>query len=78
MIAHAYGQTNPHVHNRKRVSADPETLRALAGFSEREIRKATGLARRIIRHIRHKGQVKPSTMQRIFDFLNKTPCASTL
>jgi hypothetical protein len=55
-----------------RVGADPETLLALADFSEREISKATGLARRIIRHIRHKGQVKPSTMQRIFDFLNKT------
>jgi len=39
-----------------RVAADPETLRTLNDdFSEREIRKATGLARRIIRHIRHKG-----------------------
>jgi hypothetical protein len=53
------------------VSAAPETLRALADFSEREIRKATGLARRIIRHIRHKGQVRPSTLQRIVDFLSK-------
>jgi hypothetical protein len=52
-----------------RVAADPETLRALDDFSEREINKATGLSRRIIRRIRHEGQVKPSTMQRITDFL---------
>jgi hypothetical protein len=52
-----------------RVTAEPETLRALGDFSEREINKATGLSRRIIRHIRHEGQVKPSTMQRITDFL---------
>jgi hypothetical protein len=42
-----------------RVSADPETLRALGKLSEREIHKATGLSRRIIRRIRHRGQVKP-------------------
>jgi hypothetical protein len=53
-----------------RVSADAETLRALADFSEREINKGTGLSRRIIRRIRHKGQVKPSTMRRIIDFLD--------
>jgi hypothetical protein len=52
-----------------RVTADPEILRAMADFSEREINKATGLARRIIRRIRHRGQVKPSTMQRMIDFL---------
>ena len=55
-----------------RVSAGAETLRALADFSEREIHKETGLSRRIIRRIRHRGQVKPSTMQRITDFLTRT------
>lgn len=52
-----------------RVTADPEILRAMADFSEREIHKGTGLSRRIIRHIRHDGQVKASTMRRITDFL---------
>jgi hypothetical protein len=52
-----------------RVTAKPETLRSLGMFSEREIHKGTGLSRRIIRRIRHDGQVKPSTMQRITDFL---------
>jgi hypothetical protein len=52
-----------------RVTADPETLRSLGDFSEREINKETGLSRRIIRHIRHDGQVKHSTMKRIADFL---------
>jgi hypothetical protein len=55
-----------------RVTADPETLRALNNdFSEREINRGTRLSRRIIRHIRHRGQVKPSTMQRISDFLTR-------
>ena len=53
-----------------RVSADPGILRALGEFSEREINKATGLSRRIIRYMRHRGQVKPSTMRKITDFLN--------
>lgn len=52
-----------------RVTADDGTLRALGNFSERVIHKGTGLSRRIIRNIRHHGQVKPSTMQRITDFL---------
>ena len=55
-----------------RVSADSETLRALGNFSEREINNGTRLSRRIIRHIRHKGQVKRSAMQRILDFLSRT------
>ena len=54
-----------------RVSADPEVLRGLSEFSEREVNKETGLARRIIRHIKHGGRVKRSTMQRITDFLGK-------
>jgi len=52
-----------------RVTAKPETLRDLADFSEREINKATGLSRRIIRRIRHQGQVKPGTMQKLYKFL---------
>jgi hypothetical protein len=56
-----------------RVSADPETLRALANLSERDIHKGSGLSRRIIRTIRHGGQVKPRTMQRIPDFLTRKP-----
>jgi hypothetical protein len=52
-----------------RVTVDSETLLALGGFSDREIHKGTGLSRRIIRRIRHHGQVKPNTMQRITDFL---------
>ena len=53
------------------VTADSETLRALAVFSEREINKATGLSRRIIRRIRHQYQVKCSTMRKIDDFLRR-------
>jgi hypothetical protein len=48
------------VYASRRVSADPETLRALADFSEREIHEGTRLSRRIIRHIRHQGLVKPA------------------
>jgi hypothetical protein len=57
------------VYSNGRVTADPETLRELDGFSEREINEDTRLSRRIIRRIRHEGQVKSSTMQRIIDFL---------
>lgn len=60
---------NPKVYADGRVTPDPETLHALSDFSERELHKGTGLSRRIIRRIRHDGQVKPSTMQRITDFL---------
>lgn len=62
---------NAKVYANGRVSAEPETLRALGGYSEREINRETGLSRRIIRHIRHNGQVKPSTLLRITDFVNR-------
>jgi hypothetical protein len=63
---------NVKVYTNGRVTADPETLRTLKDdFSEREIHEGTRLSRRIIRHIRHKGQVKPSTMKRITDFLTR-------
>jgi hypothetical protein len=60
------------VYSNGRVTADPETLSALDDFSEREINEETGLSRRIVRRIRHQGQVKPSTMQRITDFFART------
>jgi len=52
-----------------RVSAEPDVLRTLGEFSEREINRRTGLSRRIIRSIRHGGRVKRNTMQRITDLL---------
>ena len=55
-----------------RVAANPEILKQLEAFSEREINTATGLSRRIIRHIRHEGRVKRSTMQRVMNFLSTT------
>jgi hypothetical protein len=54
-----------------RVRAEPEILRDLSEFSERDTNRATGLSRRIIRHVRHGGQVKRSRMQRIADFLRR-------
>ena len=59
------------VYGNGRITADRETLRALDDFSEREINEETGLSRRTIRHIRHHGLVKTSTMQRITDFLRE-------
>src|SRR5215470_16623714 len=62
------------VYTSGRVSADPETRRVLTDCSERAIHAGTGLSRRIIRQIRHGGPVKPSTMQRIVDFLKCFDC----
>jgi hypothetical protein len=55
----------------RRVAADPEILRQLTRYSERQIRAETGLRRDTIRLIRHGGQAKPSTMQRITIFLSR-------
>jgi hypothetical protein len=57
--------------------ADRETLRQLAGFSEREIRKGAGVHRDTIRLIRHGQGVKRSTYERIVKFLrdNVSPAA---
>jgi len=41
------------VYENGRVVADPETIRQLAGFSEREIASGTGLHRKPIRLFRH-------------------------
>ena len=52
-----------------RVAAGPETLRLLASFSERQIRKATGVRRDTIRAIRHGKGVKRSTYEKVINFL---------
>jgi hypothetical protein len=54
-----------------RVAADAETLRQRTRYSERQIKAGTGLRRDTIRLIRHGGQVKPGTMQRITNFLSE-------
>jgi hypothetical protein len=57
------------VYENGRVAADPETLRQLARFSERQIRAGTGLRRDTIGLIRHGNGVKRSTYKRVIDFL---------
>jgi hypothetical protein len=54
-----------------RVTADPETLRQLAGFSERQIRKETGVSRDTIRLMRHCKGVKRSTYEKVINFLRE-------
>ncbi|SPF36940.1 conserved hypothetical protein [Candidatus Sulfotelmatobacter kueseliae] len=65
------------VYENRRVAADPETLRQLAGFSERQIATGTGLHRKPIRLLRHGGTVTPRTYQKIRNFLKQhaSPCA---
>jgi hypothetical protein len=64
---------NCKVYENGRVVADAETLRQLARFSERQIRKQTGLRRDTIRLIRHGKGVKRSTYERVIDFLRSSP-----
>ena len=59
------------VYENGRVEADPETLRQLAGSSEREIRRGTGVRRDTIRLIRHGRPVKRSTYQKVMNFLKQ-------
>ena len=59
------------VYENGRVVAGPETLRQLARFSERQIRKGTGINRDTIRLIRHGKGVKRSTHERVIDFLRE-------
>jgi len=59
------------VYENDRVAADPETLRQLAGFSERQIRKGTGVRRDTIRLIRHGAGVKRSTYKGVINFLKE-------
>lgn len=57
------------VYESGRVAADPEMLRLLAGFSERDIADGTGVHRSRIRLLKHDGTVTPRTHRRIMDFL---------
>jgi hypothetical protein len=59
------------VYENGRVAAGPETLRQLAGFSERQIRKGTGVCRDAVRLIRHGKGVKRSTYEKVIDFLRE-------
>lgn len=59
------------VYENGRVVADLETLRQLARFSERQIRKGTGVDRDTIRLIRHGKGVKRSTYARVINFLRE-------
>jgi hypothetical protein len=57
------------VYENGRVAADPEMLRLLADFSEREIALETGLHRKTIRLFRHGETVTRRTYDRIMTFL---------
>jgi hypothetical protein len=65
------------VYEDARVAADPGTLRQLAAFSEREIRKGTGVRRDTIRLIRHGKGVKRSTYEKVINFLRENAGPST-
>ena len=60
------------VYENGRAEAGAETLRKLAGFSERQIEAGTGLHRDTIRLIRHGKRVKRFTYQRVIDFLRSS------
>lgn len=64
------------VYENGRVVADLETLRQLARFSERQIRKGTGVDRDTIRLIRHGKGVKRSTYERVINFLSENESPS--
>ena len=57
------------VYENGRGVAGPETLRQLAGFSERQIREETGVRRDTIRAMRHGKGVKRSTYEKVINFL---------
>jgi hypothetical protein len=59
------------VYENGRVAAEPEMLRQLARFSEREIARETGLHRKSIRLFRHGGTVTRRTSQKVIDFLKQ-------
>ena len=59
------------VYENGRIAADPETLRQLASFSERQISKRTGVHRNTIRLIRHGKGVKRSTYEKVINFLRE-------
>ena len=62
------------VYENGRVVAGPETLCLLSSFSERQIRKATGIRRDTIRLIRHGKGVKRSTYEKVINFLRENQC----
>ena len=57
------------VYENGRGVAGPETLRQLAGFSQRQIREETGVRRDTIRAMRHGKGVKRSTYEKVINFL---------
>jgi len=59
------------IYENGRVAADPETLKQLVDFSEREIADGTGLHRKPIRKFRHGGTVTRRTYQKIMKFLEE-------
>ena len=59
------------VYENGRIAADPETLRQLASFSERQISKRTGVHRNTIRLIRHGKGMKRSTYEKVISFLRE-------
>jgi hypothetical protein len=61
------------VYENGRVTAGAETLRQLAGFSERAIRRGSGVRRDTIRLLRHGKGVKRSTYLKVITFLNEYP-----
>ena len=64
------------VYENGKVTADPETLRLLAQFSEREISKATRLHREPTRLLRRGGTVTRTTYEKIRSFLRATALTS--
>ena len=59
------------VYGNGRVVADPETLRQLEDFTERQIANGTGMHRKPIRLFKHGKTVTPRTYQRIITFLRE-------
>jgi hypothetical protein len=57
------------VYEKGRVAADPEMLRRLEDFSEREIADGAGVHRSRVRLLRHGGTMTHRTYQQIMNFL---------
>jgi hypothetical protein len=64
------------LYENEQVAADPEILRQLARYSERQIRAGTGLRRDTIRLIRDANGVNRSTYQRVIGFLRSIAARS--
>ena len=64
------------VYENGRVAAEPETLRLLKRFSEREISEGTGLHRKPSRILWHGGTVTRRTYKKIQTFLRANALAS--